>query len=40
MKTKAIVLKRVDDMNLGLLVNTLDNKINFLKDLNKLKERN
>ena len=40
MKTKAIVLKCVDDMNLGLLVNMLDNKMNFPKGLDKLKEWN
>lgn len=40
MKTEAIVLKCVDDINLGWLVNMLDDKISFPKGLDKLKKWN
>lgn len=38
MKTEAIVLKYVDNMNLGWLMNMLDDKISFPKGPDKPKE--
>lgn len=40
MKTEAIVIKFVGDMNLGWFVNMLDDRIRSLKVLDKLKEWN